>query len=115
MHKFSKPLVLAGFGIVIGAFWPTAEAQSPPNTSCPKGYWQMGALCLNSVTGDVVNAAPATSPLALEPGCAPGYWRLDYLCLSPATGDVELVDETRWPADRRSRSSPAGRARSTAS
>jgi hypothetical protein len=62
----------------------------------------MEPVCTNQETGDVVMALPAApSRVVLEPGCAPGYWRLDQLCLSPSTGDVELVDEERWPADRR--------------
>jgi hypothetical protein len=63
-------------------------------------------LCLNSTTGDVVNAEPeVASRIVLERGCAPGYWRLESqpesLCLNSATGDVELADEERWPAGQR--------------
>jgi hypothetical protein len=97
-------LAFASFGFALCAASLTAQSQRPETMSCPAGYWRMGTLCLHDTTGDVVEAAPAAAPqVASEPGCASGYWRLDSLCVSPATGDVELVDETRWPADRRAK------------
>jgi hypothetical protein len=77
----------------------TVRSQTPTNSRCPVGYWLVEPVCLNNVTGDVVNATRAQgSPTALEGGCVPGYWRLGELCVSPMSGDVELVDEQRWPA-----------------
>jgi hypothetical protein len=99
MHKSSTRRAFATIGIVMCWFSiATAQSQDPASPRCPEGYWLMGSLCLNSSTGDVVNAAPAApSAITLGPGCAPGYWRLESLCLSSETGDVELVDEKRWP------------------
>jgi hypothetical protein len=103
MYMRSERLAFAAIGIVTCWFWTAAaESQNPTGPRCPAGYWLMGSLCLDSSTGDVVNAAPAApSAIALEPGCPPGYWRLDSLCLSSETGDVELVDEKRWPVAER--------------
>jgi hypothetical protein len=101
MRKITTRFLSATFSIAICGFATMATAQSESTASmrCPAGYWQMQSLCLNNVTGDVVNAEPAAaSRVAFEPGCAPGYWRLDSLCLSHETGDVELVDEKRWRA-----------------
>jgi hypothetical protein len=113
MHRISTTLVLATVGVVIGWFYTaTAQSRTPATARCPAGYWMLESasltepLCLNSTTGDVVNAEPeAASRSVFERGCAPGYWRLEWqpesLCLNSATGDVELADEERWPAGAR--------------
>jgi hypothetical protein len=107
MNRNSATLALATTGIVIGYISTStmSQSQSPTtNPRCPAGYWLMAPVCIDLDTGDVVDASPpAPSPVASEPGCAPGYWRLDKLCLSHSTGDVELVDETKWPADAQGR------------
>jgi hypothetical protein len=103
MHSLSVRLAFASFAIVVCAVSSTAQPQSAASPRCPAGYWLMKDLCLNGATGDVVNAEPpAASQVAFGPGCAPGYWRLDSLCFNDVTGDVELVNETRWPAEQRS-------------
>jgi hypothetical protein len=103
MYKRSTQFACAAIGVVMCWFSTAiAQSQDPASPRCPAGYWLMQTLCLNSSTGDVVNAAPApASATAFEPGCAPGYWRLGKLCLSSETGDVELVDEKRWPVVER--------------
>jgi hypothetical protein len=37
-----------------------AQSSKTARSSCPEGYWQLGSLCLNNSTGDVVDAAPLT-------------------------------------------------------
>lgn len=104
MRNIAKKFVLATIGGVVWGYSPMAIAQSEgqASRSCRPGYWQMGSLCLNNSTGDVVYAeTTSSSNVLLEAGCAPGYWRLDSLCLHSDTGDVELVDEKRWPDGQR--------------
>ena len=48
-------LVAASLVAPSGAMAQTADTT---RLSCPAGYWQLGSVCLNNSTGDVVDAAP---------------------------------------------------------
>jgi hypothetical protein len=58
MSRGSIWLTVATIGIMMWGLSGPAPAQSQSSASlhCPAGYWLMGSLCMNSETGDVVNA-----------------------------------------------------------
>src|SRR5262245_41694582 len=99
MYMRSTRLAFATIGIVTCWFWTaTAQSQNPTGPRCPAGYWLMGSLCLNSSTGDVVNAEPAPASATAQsqnptsPRCPAGYWLMGSLCLNSSTGDVVNAD-----------------------
>ena len=96
-HFRNRPLAIAG---IVLCWSLAALAQSPPldNAGCPAGYWLMDPICVNKMSGDVVNAAPSSAATMTDhQGCAPGYWRLEQVCVSKVTGDVEMIEEQQLP------------------
>jgi hypothetical protein len=91
MKENHARLTCAVIGLVACCLAAPAPSQDASTLQCPAGYWRYGSVCIDSATGDVVNAAVARAES--ETGCAPGYWRLGDVCISPQTGDVELVQE----------------------
>jgi hypothetical protein len=43
---------------ILASTGAVAQSTNTARSSCPAGYWQLGSLCLNNSTGDVVDAAP---------------------------------------------------------
>lgn len=85
---------LASLGLAYFQLAGDASAQSQPATNdvCPPGYAVFESVCLDEITGDVVNQRSARyNASRATPQCSPGSTVVNSSCVDLATKGLEQI------------------------
>ncbi len=95
MNTIARASILISTLAAAACLSTAASAQAPgiQAPACPARYEPLSGFCYDKISGDIVVAQTASSPLAFnEASCRAGYAILfETLCYSNVTGDIEVA------------------------